>query len=114
MGKLTNVSYMNTGGMVMCYSALYDGKYWIFGATDGIMNAYTIDPLNTTDEDGYMVDENEYICYDATDFPTWRDVLESIRESGQGDLYGMDWVERDIRHYNPDLDRPVNVYDWEE
>ena len=108
------VSYENTGGSVMCYSALYDGRYWIFGATDGTMDAYTVDPLNTFDDDGYRIDENAYVDYDADEFPTWRDVLESIRESGQGDLYGMDWVEQDILHWQGNLDRPVNLYTWEE
>ena len=112
MSKLTNVSYMNTGGMVMCYSALYDGRYWVFGATDGTMDAYTVDPLNTYDDDEecpLLVDPNEYVCPDADDFPTWRDVIESIRESGQFDPYGMDFVEEDILHWQDDLDKPVNV-----
>jgi len=109
MGKLTNVSYLNTGGMVMCYSAMYDGRYWVHGATDGTMSAYSIDPLTTFDENGWYVDAEEYLVPDADDFPTWREVVESIRESGQYDPYGMDWVEQEILWWQEDLDKPVNV-----
>ena len=112
MSKLTNVTYMNTGGGVMCYSALYDGKYWVFGNED-CMGAYTVDPLNTTDEDGYMIDPNEYEILDAADFPTWREVIESIPESvcefyytdGRKELldFTLEW--------QGNLDKPVNIMD---
>ena len=63
----------------MCYSALYKGMYWIFGNED-FLGAYTVDPLNEVDEDGYLVDANEYEIYDAVEFPTWREVIDSIPE----------------------------------
>ena len=75
--QFDHVSYENTGGNTMCYSALYKKKYWLFGNEDFI-NAYTVDPLHTTDSDGDMIDPNEYIITDATDFPTWKEVLDSI------------------------------------
>lgn len=76
---LYNVDYQNTGGGVMCYSAMYKGMYWIFGNED-FLGAYTVDPLNEVDEDGYLVDANEYEIYDAVEFPTWREVIDSIPE----------------------------------
>ena len=109
MSNLTNVTYLNTGGMVMCYSALYNGQYWIFGATDETMSAYTIDPLNSFDEEGDYIDENQFLIPDASDFPTWAEVIDSIRESGQYDHYGMDWVKQDILHWQEDLNKPVNI-----
>ena len=93
----------------MCYSALYKGKYWVHGATDGTMSAYSIDPLKTYDENGWYVDSNEYLVPEADDFPTWREVIESIRESGQNEPYSIDWVEWDILNWQEDLDKPVNV-----
>lgn len=77
---LANVSYWNTGGGVMCYSALYKGMYWVFGNED-FMGAYSVDPMNTTDEDGYLIDPNAYEIPGAADFPTWYEIIESIPDS---------------------------------
>lgn len=60
----------------MCYSAIYKGMYWLFGSD--WLDAFTIDPLHTTDEEGYLVNEEAYLLPDATEFPTWREVIESI------------------------------------
>ena len=107
--NLTNVTYMNTGGGVMCYSALYKGKYWVFGNED-YMSAYTVDPLNTTDEDGDLVDPNEYEVTDATDFPTWREVIDSIPESVCDFYYegGRDGLRSFTLKWQGDLDKHVN------
>lgn len=74
--ELYDISYENTGGGVMCYSAIYKGMYWLFGSD--WLDAFTIDPLHTTDEEGYLVNEEAYLLPDATEFPTWREVIESI------------------------------------
>lgn len=87
---LYNVSYMNTGGGVMCYSAIYRGMYWVFGNEDYLL-AYDNDPLNTVDDDGDLVDANTYWIQDATDFPTWREVLDSIPDG----LVAFNWESRD-------------------
>ena len=108
MGNLTNVSYGNTGGGVMCFSALYKGKYWIFGATDMTPQAFSIDPMNAVDDEGYPLDECAYELPDVTDFPTWRDVIDAIRENKAYEPYDMGWVERDILIFH-DPDKPVNV-----
>lgn len=79
MEKFAHVSYEYTGGNIWCYSALYKGKYWLFGNED-YLDAYTIDPLNTTDKNGTWIDPNPYRVKDATDFPTWKEVLDSIPE----------------------------------
>ena len=70
MGKLTNVSYEHTGGGVMCYSALYNDKYWVFGG-DEYMEAFSVNPLECDDFD-------DHVIKDATDFPTWAEVIDSI------------------------------------
>ena len=109
MGKLTNGSFMNTGGGIMCYSALYDGKYWVFGATDNTMSAYSIDPLHAVDDEGYSLNEEAYLIPDATDFPTWREVYENIRDDNLCPQYiDIDLVLRDILHYQRSLDFHVN------
>lgn len=82
LNDFENVSYWNSGGGVMCYSALYKGKYWLFGNEDYI-NAYSIDVANEPWENGgpdgkYDGDPNPYQIKDATDFPTWAEVLASI------------------------------------
>ena len=90
---LYNVDYQNTGGSVLCYSAIYKGMYWIFG-NESYINAYTIDPLNEIDGGGpdgkYDGDPNPYEIETATEFPTWRDVLNSIPDS----LVGFYWKSR--------------------
>ena len=87
---LYDVSYENTGGGVMCYSAIYKGMYWLFGNED-YLNAYTVDPLNTTDEDGLMIDPNSYEISDATEFPTWKEVLDSIPDN----MLRRQWMSRE-------------------
>ena len=109
MDKLTKVTYIPTGGGVYCYSALYKGKYWVFGSTDDVMSAYTIDPLNTFDDEGDWVDENEYRIDDADDFPTWREVLDSIPPEVVGlNTYALEQARLDIHPYQYDL--PVTEY----
>ena len=77
---LYHVDYQNTGGGVMCYSALWKGMYWVFGNED-YMDAYSFDPLNEVDEEGDPLDPNEGWIPDADDFPTWGQVIDSIPDS---------------------------------
>ena len=88
LNDFEEVSYWNSGGGVMCYCALYKGKYWIFGNEDYI-DAYSIDVANEPCEHGgpdgkYDGDPNPYQIEDATDFPTWSEVLASIPDSCVG------------------------------
>lgn len=104
---LYRVDYQNTGGGVMCYSALYKGMYWVFGNED-YLGAYTVDPLNEVDDDGYLVDANEYEISGVVEFPTWREVIESIPDricefyytNGRADL---------LRFNHERLDKPANI-----
>ena len=91
----------------MCYSALYDGRYWIFGATDSTMSAYSIDPLHSFDEEGYYLNECAYLLPDADEFPTWREVAESIRSTDTP--WNTDDIEEELLYWQGDLDKPVNV-----
>lgn len=104
------VDYQNTGGGVMCYSALYKGKYWVFGNED-FMGAYSVDPMNTTDEEGYLIDPNEYELFDVTDFPTWREVIESIPDF-LCEFYckgGRSELRKHTLEWQGSLDKPVNI-----
>ena len=103
---LYNVDYQNTGGNVMCYSALYKGMYWIFGSD--YMDAFTVDPLNTTDEEGYPVDPNEYQIEDATDFPTWREIIDSIPEAFL-DIFCDDVRAELYSEYSDVLDQSAHI-----
>ena len=105
---LYNVDYQNTGGGVMCYSALYKGMYWIFGNED-YLGAYTFDPLNEVDEWGDPIDPNDHWIKDATDFPTWREVLDSIPDK----LVDIEWESRSTMNewytdWQGSLDKRVN------
>ena len=106
---LYNVDYQNTGGGVMCYSALYKGMYWIFGNED-IIEAYTFDPLNEVDEWGDPIDPNDHWIKDATDFPTWGEVVDSVPES-LCDFYwteGREGLRKATLRWQGSLDKRVN------
>ena len=107
---LYHVDYQNTGGGVMCYSALYKGKYWVFGNED-FMGAYSVDPMNTTDEEGYLIDPNEYELFNVTDFPTWREVIESIPDFLCEFYYkgGRSELRKHTLEWQGSLDKPVNI-----
>lgn len=105
---LYNVDYQNTGGGVMCYSAIYKGMYWIFGNED-IIDAYTYDPLNDVDEWGVPLDGKGHIINDATQFPTWREVLDSIPDK----LVDIEWESRSVMNnwytdFQGSIDKRVN------
>ena len=107
---LYNVDYQNTGGGVMCYSAIWKGMYWIFGNEDCI-EAYTFDPLNAVDDDGYPIDPNDHWIQDATDFPTWGQVVDSVPEH-LCDFYwkeGREGLRKATLEWQGSLDKPVNV-----
>lgn len=107
---LTCVSYQNTGGGTMCYSALYKGMYWVFGNED-FMGAYSVDPMNTTDEEDDPIDPNEYEILNATEFPTWREVIESIPDF-MCDFYwkdGREGLRKYTLEWQGSLDKPVNI-----
>ena len=106
---LYNVDYQNTGGGVMCYSALYKGMYWIFGNED-IIEAYTFDPLNEVDEWGDPIDPNDHWIKDATDFPTWGEVIDSIPEH-LCEFYwteGREGLRKATLEWQGSLDKRVN------
>ena len=100
------IDYQNTGGNVMCYSAMYKGMYWIFGSD--YMDAFTVDPLNTTDEEGYPVDPNEYQIENATDFPTWREIIDSIPKAFL-DIYCDDVRAELYQEYSDVLDQSSHI-----
>jgi hypothetical protein len=108
--KLTNITYENTGGGVMCFSALYNDRYWVFGSTSGTASAYSVDPMS----DEHWEDFMDYEIKDATEFPTWREVIEALRGSDAWEFYGRmygdpNYVENEAIYFQEDLDRPVNI-----
>lgn len=75
------------------------------------MGAYTVDPLNTTDENGDLVDANEYEIPNATEFPTWREVIESIPDF-VCEFYwkeGREGLRNATIEWQGSLDKPVNI-----
>ena len=106
---LYRVDYQNTGGGVMCYSAIYKGMYWLFGNEDYI-TAYTFDPLNDVDEWGDPIDPNGHEIADATEFPTWGEVIDSIPEH-LCEFYwteGREGLRRATVEWQGSLDKRVN------
>ena len=106
---LYRVSYEDTGGNCMCYSAIYKGMYWVFGNED-YMSAYTFDPLNEVDEDGYPIDPNDRWIPEATEFPTWGEVIDSIPET-LCDFYwteGREGMRKAVTEWQGSLDKRVN------
>lgn len=106
---LYHVDYQNTGGGVMCYSALWKGMYWVFGNED-YMDAYTFDPLNEVDENGDPLDPNGGWIQEADDFPTWGQVIDSIPDH-LCDFYwkeGREGLRRATIMWQESLDKKVN------
>lgn len=106
MNKLSSVSCIYTGGGIYVYQARYKG-YWIFGALDSTMNAYSYEPFRYWDDTDSTESPEEYRISTA-DFPTWSDVIKSIRNPGS--MVGGDRDEciSIIKEFQ-NLSKPVNI-----
>lgn len=106
MSKLTNASCIYTGGGIYVYQAMYKG-YWIFGALDSTMDAYSYEPFQYwKDTDSSESPEDYRIS--VADFPTWADIIESIRNPGSMVSGDRDECISIIKEFQT-LDNPVNI-----
>jgi len=107
MGKLTKVSCEYTGGNIYVYQALYNGKYWIYGGLDSWMDAYSYEPFLYQRETDSTESPEQYRV-DTDDFPTWRDIIRSLKQKDT--LIGGSVDECiDIIHEWQELDSKVNA-----
>ena len=100
MAKLTNVSCVYTGGGIYVYSARFNDEVWIGGGLDNYFGSYDL-PL-------FVIDEYCYSDYDShwkkasVLYPTWNDIIQSLREEYHDDPL-LHEMEASIIRYNPNL-----------
>ena len=94
---LTNVKCYYTGGGIYVYSALFNGEVWLFGGLDNYFGSYDLsgEVINDMEE----VDFDSHVKTPSIPYPTWNDILESIRENCSDSTYTD--CERILRNYNP-------------
>ena len=79
MSRLTNVSCIYTGGNIYTYQAMYKGKYWVYGSLNDYLNAYSYEPFKYGEETDSTEAPEEY-AVKTDDMPTWRMVLNSLKQ----------------------------------
>lgn len=100
MKRFENVKCDYTGGGIYVYSALFNGEVWLYGGLDNYFGSY--------DVPGQVVEEDFGCDYDAhwkkpsVPYPTWNDILGSLRET-YGDDPQVDYMELSLRRSNPDM-----------
>ena len=104
--ELTNVSCVYTGGNIYVYQAMYKG-HWIYGGLDSWMDAYSYEPFRYQEETDSSEAPEAYRI-DTDDFPTWRDIAESLRQP-DATIFGDVDECIDIIECFGDLDTKVNV-----
>lgn len=103
--KLTHVNCQYTGGGIYVYQAMYKG-HWIYGGLDSWMDAYNYEPfLYMQETDSSETPEEDRI--DTDDFPTWRDIIASLKRKDVSIFGDVDECIDIIKEYQ-DLDSPVN------
>ena len=106
MSELTNVTCDYTGGGVWVYSALFNNEVWLYGGLDWYFGSYSIP--GTEIEEKHDCDYDRYWKNPSVPFPTWNDILDSLRKtySNDGNLY---YMERQLRNTNPNMDEPCII-----
>ena len=120
--QISNVHCYYTGGGIYVYSARY-GDAWLYGTLDQYIECFSVrGEVLFNDESsceffGWMdelkaftLSGNEYDYYLAADqikYPTWQDILDSLRTadllaSGAADM------EETLKYWNPDLSKRTN------
>ena len=100
MAKLTNVTCDYTGGGVWVYSARFNDEVWLYGGLDWYFGSYSIRGSEIEDEH-----DNDYDLFwknPSVPFPTWNEILESLRTAPDSDLFFDEW-EHLLRHANPEV-----------
>lgn len=93
-----NVCCDYTGGGIWVYSALFNNEVWLYGGLDNYFGSYDI-PGEEIEETGCHYEEHEKVP--SVPFPTWQEVLDSIRENC--DEVTFKAAEKSLRCFNPDL-----------
>lgn len=106
MSKLTNASCVYSGGNIYVYQAMYKG-HWIYGGLDSWMDAYSYEPFRYQDETDSTETPEEYRI-DTDDFPTWSDIIRSLRNPDTEVFGDRDECIDIIKEYQT-LSKPVNV-----
>lgn len=106
MDKLTNVSCIYTGGGIYVYQAKYNG-YWIYGSLDGCMDAYSYEPFKYWDDTDSTESPEEYRIENAK-FPTWADVIRSIKDPNTEISGNRDECISIIKEFQG-LSKPVDI-----
>ena len=89
MAELTNVSCVYTGGNIWVYSALFNNEVWLYGGLDtDYFDSYDIDPLQYEKDNDCSFDcPAEHLAIPSVPYPTFGEVLESIRENCSEEAY---------------------------
>lgn len=100
MARLTNVTCDYTGGGIWVYSALFNNEVWLYGSLDWYFGSYSIKGSEIEDEH-----DNDYDSFwknPSVPFPTWLEVLLSLRSAPNSDMFFAEW-EDIIRRANPNM-----------
>lgn len=113
MNKISDVYCYYTGGGVWIYSARY-GEYFLYGTLDATIDCFPVrgeilfDYKDICEECGWIEEyekfhpigdeEDYYIGPNKIDYPTWQDILDSVRPIDHGRQ-----IEYSLIKNNPDL-----------
>ena len=99
--KFSNVKCYYTGGGIWVYSAKY-GDVWLYGSLDQYITVLkyqgeklyddqdVLDYYGEVNDLGEIDNPDDYILTDNDLYPTWAEVLESIRNT---DNEGKNWIQ---------------------
>ena len=116
--KITEVYCYYTGGGIYVYSAKY-GNVYLYGTLDQTIDCITVrgeilfHDSDTCESFGWTKEMNEFTGnsndYDAyyikpadIEYPTWKDILDSLRSDNLIDDTGND-ADKALLYHNPDL-----------
>ena len=100
MSKFEHVKCYYTGGGIWVYSALFNGEVWLYGGLDWYFGSYSI-PAEEIEEQ-HDCDYDSYWKNPSIPFPTWNEILESIR-AAMPDSPNISEMEDALRSANPDM-----------
>ena len=111
MNKLTNVKCYYTGGGAYVYSALFNNEAWIHGSLyTNWFHAYDIEPEKYEEEIQGAFDCPEEHMVTLSEYPTYGEILESIRSTGDVDAY--EYAKASMKADGIDLDETCDhMYD---
>lgn len=106
MAKLTNVTCDYTGGGIWVYSARFNDEVWLYGGLDWYFGSYSIKGSEIEDE--HDSDYDSYWMNPSVPFPTWNEILQSLRTVPESTLFFDEW-EYQLRRANPNMNEPCII-----